>query len=134
MRNCLLVLFFITSLMYANPELYIGGKKIDMSKDLDLKKVVLAIDDSLHKRWIGGQFVFPELIGLCGCACDDGISVKSGYDIGDSVWLFNPCGNQDSSVTIADNDAYGPAYTLLQENSKLWLMVKDFKNRVRTLK
>lgn len=134
------VFLCFASLLYAGPELYIGGKKYDLSKNHSLNKAVLAIDDSLYQRWAGGQFVFPELTGLCGCTCDgdgpccydDDISLKSGYDIGDSVWLFNPCGNQDSTVTIADNDAYGPAYTLLKENSKLWLMIKEFKEQVKT--
>lgn len=134
MKNGLLVFVFFASVSFADPELYIGNRKIDISKDQTLKKDVLAIDDSLHKRWIEGLFVYPELLGLCGCACDDDIRMKSGYDIGDSLWLFNPCGNQDSAVTISDTEAYGPAYTLLQEGTKLWTMIKDLKKHLRNLR
>lgn len=137
----LIVLGFFLTTSYASLELHIGGKVYDMSKHSDLKRMASAIDDSLYNRWLSGQFYFPELLNLCGCSCDgpspccydDDISLKSSHDIGDSLWLFNPCGNQDSIVTMADNEAYGPAETLIKESTPLWKLIKDFKNLIYKL-
>ncbi len=141
MKKLLKTILLLACCIYAEPALHFGGFKCDISSSTSLQKEIQTIDDSLYARWTKGEFIIPELAGLCGCACDDiheccyddAISITSAHDIGDSIWLFDYCGVEDSTATISNALSIGPAYTRLIKNSVLWKKIKDFKKHAHKI-
>lgn len=146
MKVFFLILSVVVS-VFAESKIFFGSHEYNIAADSSLKKEMKKIDDSLYARWTKGMFIYPDSIGelldICGCACDNGpgpccyddvITISSSHNIGDSLWLFDHCGERDSIVDISDNLDYGPAYTVVKEKSELWVMIKDFKKKARNLK
>lgn len=140
MKLPLTTILLLACCIYAEPALHFGGYKCDISSAPSLQKKMQAIDDSLYARWTKGEFIIPELPGLCGCACevgeehccfDDNITISSAHDIGDSSWHFDYCGVKDSTVSLSNSPDVENTYTRLVKNSVLWKMVKDFKKHAR---
>ena len=142
MKSVLKTILFLACFINAEPALHFGGFKCDISSEPSLQKEIQAIDDSLYARWSKGEFIIPELSGVCGCACevneedccfDDIITISSAHDIGDSSWLFDYCGVTDSIVSLSDALDITNSYTRLEKNSVLWKMVKDFKKHAHKI-
>lgn len=142
MKSLLKTILFLACFINAEPALHFGGFKCDISSDPSLQKEIQAIDDSLYARWSKGEFIIPELSGVCGCACevneedccfDDIITISSAHDIGDSSWLFDHCGVTDSIVSLSDALDITNSYTRLEKKSVLWKMVKDFKKHAHKI-
>lgn len=142
MKSLLKTILLLACYIYAEPALHFHGQKCDISSEPSLQKEIQAIDDSLYARWSKGEFIIPELSGVCGCACevneedccfDDIITISSAHDIGDSSWLFDHCGVTDSIVSLSDALDITNSYTRLEKNSVLWKMVKDFKKHAHKI-
>lgn len=142
MKSLLKTILLLACYIYAEPALHFHGQKCDISSEPSLQKEIQAIDDSLYARWSKGEFIIPELEGLCGCFCvindehccyDDAISITSAHDIGDKFWLFDYCGIEDSTAVMSDNLSSGPAYTILVPKTALWKKIKDFKKHAHKI-